>query len=116
MPGFQTSLVAASACDTLGHCGAAMPPQAVAYIGTYENRLLPFGSLPSAIERANLSDPGNRVRLIERPGSQILDIAVDEARNKLYWAEMKQGRLRPAGRHPARQPEHPGDPRPWSAA
>ena len=86
MPGFQTSLVAASACDALGHCGAAMPPQAVAYIGTYENRLLPFGSLPNAIERANLSDPDARVRLIERPGSQILDIAVDEARNMLYWA------------------------------
>jgi hypothetical protein len=89
--GFQTSLVAASACDALGHCGAAMPPQAVAYIGTYENRLLPFGSLPSAIERANLSDPDARVRLIERPGSQILDIAVDEARKTIYWAEMKQG-------------------------
>ena len=91
VPGFQSSLVAASACDTFGHCGAAMPPQAVAYIGTYENRVLPFGSLPNAIERANLSDPGNRVRLIERPGSQILDIAVDEARNTIYWAEMKQG-------------------------
>jgi hypothetical protein len=89
--GFQTSLVAASACDTLGHCGAAVPPQSLAYIGTYNNRVLPFGSLPNAIERANLSDPGNRVRLIERPGSVIVDIAVDESRDMLYWAEMVQG-------------------------
>ena len=86
-PGFQTSLVAANACDTYGHCAAAVPPQAVAYIGTYANRVQPFGSLPNAIERANLSDPASRVRLIERPGRQIVDIAVDELHGKLYWAE-----------------------------
>ena len=89
--GFQTSLVAASACDTAGHCGAATPPQSVAYIGATDNRVQPFGSLPNAIERVNLSDPGNRVRLIERPGRQIVDIAVDELHGKLYWAEIMEG-------------------------
>ncbi|MFN8333457.1 MAG: LamG-like jellyroll fold domain-containing protein, partial [Saprospiraceae bacterium] len=90
-PGFQSSLVAANACDEFGHCAAAIPPQSVAYIGTYQNTLSPFGSLPNAIERVNLSDPKNRVRLIERPGQLILDIAVDEAHGKLYWAEMVEG-------------------------
>ncbi len=96
--GFQTSLVAASACDTVGHCGAAVPPQAVAYIGTTNNRVQPAGSLPNAIERANLSDPGQRARLLERPGKVVLDIAVDEGHGKLYWAEMLQGDYaQPAG-------------------
>lgn len=96
--GFQTSLVAVTACDAFGHCGAATPPQTVAYIGTTDNRVAPFGSLPNAIERVNLSDPGNRVRLIERPGQVIIDIAVDESRGKLYWAEMTQGDYaQPAG-------------------
>ncbi|MCB0125995.1 MAG: hypothetical protein KDE58_27250, partial [Caldilineaceae bacterium] len=89
--GFQSSLVAANACDTYGHCAAAIPPQAIAYIGTYENRTLPYGSLPNAIERTNLSDPANRARLIERPGRQIVDIAVDELHGKLYWAEIVEG-------------------------
>ena len=97
-PGFQTSLVAANACDTYGHCGAATPSQSVAYVGTLQNTLNPFGSLSNAIERVNLSDPANRVRLIERPGKVILDIAVDEGRGKLYWAEMAQGDYaQPAG-------------------
>ncbi|MFZ2358812.1 MAG: LamG-like jellyroll fold domain-containing protein, partial [Anaerolineae bacterium] len=96
--GFQTSLVAASACDTVGHCGAATPPQTVAYLGTTDNRVQPWGSLPNAIERANLSDPAKRERLIERPGRVILDIAVDESHGKVYWAEMLQGDYaQPAG-------------------
>ena len=96
--GFQTSLVAASACDTVGHCGAAVPPQTVAYLGTTNNRIQPTGSLPNAIERANLSDPGQRQRLIERAGKVILDIAVDESHGKFYWAEMLQGDYaQPAG-------------------
>lgn len=90
-PGFQSSLVAATSCDEYGHCAAGIPSQAVAYIGTYRNQLAPTGSLPNAIERVNLSDPTNRVRLIERDGRQILDIAVDEADGKLYWAEMTEG-------------------------
>jgi hypothetical protein len=89
--GFQTSLVAATACDTFGHCGAAVPSQSVAYIGTHLNRILPYGSLPNAIERTNLSDPGNRLRLIERTGRLIVDIAVDELHGKLYWAEIMEG-------------------------
>lgn len=90
-PGFQTSLVAATACDEYGHCAAAIPSQAVAYIGTYRNQLAPTGSLPNAIERVNLSDPTKRVRLIERDGRLILDLAVDETHGKLYWAEMVEG-------------------------
>ncbi len=96
--GFQTSLVAATACDSFGHCAAATPSQSVAYLGTTQNTLYPFGSLPNAIERANLSDPRNRVRLLERPGKVILDIAVDELHGMLYWAEMAQGDYaQPAG-------------------
>ncbi len=90
-PGFQSSLVAATACDEYGHCAAAIPSQAVAYIGTYRNQLAPTGSLPNAIERVNLSDPTNRVRLLERDGRLILDLAVDETAGKLYWAEMNEG-------------------------
>lgn len=90
-PGFQSSLVAATACDEYGHCAAAIPSQAVAYIGTYRNQLAPTGSLPNAIERVNLSAPTNRVRLLEREGRLILDLAVDETGGKLYWAEMNEG-------------------------
>ncbi|MBI1293407.1 hypothetical protein GC175_00430, partial [bacterium] len=96
-PGFQSSLVAATACDEFGHCAAAVPSQPVAYIGTYENLLNPVATLPNAIERANLSDPATRVRLIERDGKQILDIAVDEGNNKLYWAETVEGDSQSAG-------------------
>ncbi|MEZ4640161.1 MAG: LamG-like jellyroll fold domain-containing protein [Caldilineaceae bacterium] len=90
-PGFQSSLVAATACDEYNHCAAAVPPQSVAYVGSYRNRLDPTGSLPNAIERVNLSNPADRVRLIEREGRLILDIAVDESHGKLYWAEMIEG-------------------------
>ncbi|MFN8445402.1 MAG: LamG-like jellyroll fold domain-containing protein, partial [Caldilineaceae bacterium] len=96
-PGFQTSLVSATACDEYGHCAAALPSQAVAYLGTSQNTLSPFGTLPNAIERANLSDPKNRVRLIEREGKQILDIVVDESYSKLYWAEKTEGDSQSAG-------------------
>ena len=87
LPGFQTSLVAANACDAFDHCGAAIPPQMEAYIGTSTNRLSPFGSLPNAIERTNLTDPGKRVRLIERPGRLIYDVEADQTHGKIYWAE-----------------------------
>ena len=90
-PGFQTNAVAARACDELGHCGAVSAPQTVAYIGTQANTLNPYGSLPNAIERTVLSDPQNRVQIIQRPGQIVTDIAVDESRGKLYWGEMKQG-------------------------
>ncbi|MEI2419983.1 hypothetical protein V6O07_06895, partial [Arthrospira platensis SPKY2] len=47
----------------------------------------PHGRLPNAIERANLSDPRDRVRLIERPGRIIYDIEADLTNGKLYWSE-----------------------------
>ncbi|MBI1298362.1 hypothetical protein GC175_25795, partial [bacterium] len=90
-PGFQSSLVSVSACDEFGHCAAAIPPQPVAYMGTSQNTLSPFGTLPNAIERVNLSNPSDRVRLLEREGRFILDIAVDETNGKLYWADKVDG-------------------------
>ncbi len=87
VPGFESSLVSAYACDAFGHCGSAVPPQNVAYIGTRANALNPYGSLSNAIERANLSDARDRVRLIERPGRIIFDIEVDTTNGKMYWAE-----------------------------
>ncbi len=90
-PGFQSSLVAARACDEFGHCAAGVPPQTVAYIGTQNNTLNPYGSLPNAIERTVLSDPNRRLQIVQRAGQIVTDIAVDESRGKLYWGEMKQG-------------------------
>ncbi len=90
-PGFQSSLVAARACDELGHCAAGTPPQTVAYVGTASNTLNPYGSLPNAIERTVLSDPQKRVQIIQRPGQIVTDIAIDEGRGKLYWGEMTEG-------------------------
>ncbi|MEZ4767996.1 MAG: LamG-like jellyroll fold domain-containing protein [Caldilineales bacterium] len=89
--GFQNSQVSARACDLFGHCAAGSPPQTVAYIGTRYNTLTPAGSLPNAIERTVLSDPQHRVRIIERPGQIVTDIAVDTSRGKLYWGEMRRG-------------------------
>ncbi|MBI1293418.1 hypothetical protein GC175_00485 [bacterium] len=97
-PGFQTSLVSTAACDEFGHCAAGIPPQSVAYVGTYRNQLNPQGSLPNAIERVNLSNPADRVRLIERDGRLILDIEVVESVGKIYWAErLEGGYAQPAG-------------------
>jgi hypothetical protein len=97
-PGFQSSLVSTAACDEYGHCAAGIPPQSVAYVGTYRNQLNPQGSLPNAIERVNLSNPADRVRLIEREGRLILDIEVVESVGKIYWAErLEGGYAQPAG-------------------
>jgi hypothetical protein len=89
--GFQSSQISMQACDSFGHCAAAVPPQTVAFIGTRQNSLKPFGSLPNAIERTVLSDPANRQTILARPGQIITDIAVDEARGYLYWGEMTSG-------------------------
>ena len=85
-----TGLLEVNRDDVTTAIGYLLP----AFVG----RLTPGGSLPNAIERANLSDPGERARLLERPGKVVLDIAVDEGHGKLYWAEMLQGDYaQPAG-------------------
>ncbi len=89
-PGFSSSSELAYACDKYGHCGAATAPQSVAYIGTRMNYLSPSGKLPNAIERTVLSDPSKRVQIIQRPGQIITDIAIDEARGKIYWGEVQE--------------------------
>lgn len=89
--GFQNSQISLQACDSFGHCAAAVPPQTAAFIGTRQNTLKPFGTLPNAIERTVLSDPANRQTILARPGQIITDIALDEPRGHIYWGEMTSG-------------------------